>query len=176
MLKRAIEIASSLAEKESLKIEHFARNSNDLFDIESERFDIVLCSMMLMDCEDFEGTLKEVARVLKPEGRLFASVLHPCFDGNHDTGIGRQGEGIERQVVVKNYFEPKEWEAPLWKGTIPVIWRHRTMEDYVKAFIKAGLTIVDLNEPRATDEQAKTSVALAWLQKIPLYLYWELKK
>lgn len=43
-------------------------------------FDIVLCSMMLMDCEDFEGTVKEIVRVLKPERRLFASVLHPCFD------------------------------------------------------------------------------------------------
>lgn len=169
--KRAIEIASSLAEKEGLSIEHFVRNSNDLFDIEPEQFDIVLCSMMLMDCEDFEGTLREA-----PNGGLFASVLHPCFDGNHDIGIGRQGEEIERQVVVKNYFEPKEWEAPLWKGTVPVIWRHRTMEEYVKAFIKAGLMIFDLNEPRATDEQAQISVALAWLQKIPLYLYWELKK
>lgn len=174
--KRAIEIASALADKENLKIEHFVRNSNDLFDIEPEQFDIVLCSMMLMDCEDMDGTLQEAARVLKPNGRLFASVLHPCFDGNHDTGIGRQGDGIERQVVVKNYFEPSEWEAPLWKGTIPVIWRHRTLEEYVKSFIKAGLTIVDLNEPRATDEQAQISVALAWLQKIPLYLYWELKK
>ena len=142
-----------------------------MFDIEPEQFDIVLCSMMLMDCEDFEGTLREA-----PNGGLFASVLHPCFDGNHDIGIGRQGEEIERQVVVKNYFEPKEWEAPLWKGTVPVIWRHRTMEEYVKAFIKAGLMIFDLNEPRATDEQAQISVALAWLQKIPLYLYWELKK
>ena len=169
--KRAIEIASSLAEKEGLSIEHFVRNSNDLFDIEPEQFDIVLCSMMLMDCEDFEGTLREA-----PNGGLFASVLHPCFDGNHDIGIGRQGEEIERQGVVKNYFEPKEWEAPLWKGTVPVIWRHRTMEEYVKAFIKAGLMIFDLNEPRATDEQAQISVALAWLQKIPLYLYWELKK
>lgn len=169
--KRAIEIASSLAEKEGLSIEHFVRNSNDLFDIEPEQFDIVLCSMMLMDCEDFEGTLREA-----PNGGLFASVLHPCFDGNHDIGIGRQGEEIERQVVVKNYFEPKEWEAPLWRGTVPVIWRHRTMEEYVKAFIKAGLMIFDLNEPRATDEQAQISVALAWLQKIPLYLYWELKK
>ena len=71
----------------------------DLFDVESEQFDIVLCSMMLMDCEDFEGTLREVVRVLKPNGRLFASVLHPCFDGNHDSGIGRQGTGIDRQVV-----------------------------------------------------------------------------
>ena len=174
--EKAIEYAKALAEKENLCIEHYIRNSNDLFGIEDEQFDIVLCSMMLMDCEDFEGTLREVARVLKPGGRVFASVLHPCFDGNHDTGIGRQGTGIDRQVVVKNYFEPKTWEAPLFGGTIPVIWRHRTLEDYVKAFLKAGLTITDLNEPRATDEQAQISVPMAWLQKIPLYLYWELKK
>lgn len=174
--ERAIEHAVALAEKENLAIEHHVRNSNDLFDIDSEQFDVVLCSMMLMDCEDFEGTLREVVRVLKPGGRLFASVLHPCFDGNHDTGIGRQGTGVDRQVVVMNYFEPKEWVAPLWRGTIPVIWRHRTMEDYVKTFLKVGLTIVDLNEPRATDEMAQESVMLSWLQKIPLYLYWELRK
>lgn len=174
--KKAIEYAVEEANKEKLIIEHFVRNSNDLFGIESEQFDIVLCSMMLMDCEDFEGTLREAARVLKPNGRLFASVLHPCFEGNHDIGIGRQGTGIDRQVVVMNYFEPKEWEAPLYRGTIPVIWRHRTLEEYVKTFIKAGLTIVDLNEPRANDEQANHSVTIAWLQKIPLYLYWELKK
>ncbi len=173
---KAIEYAVKLAKEENLQIEHYVRNSNDLFDIADEQFDIVLCSMMLMDCEDFEGTIREVVRVLKPGGRLFASVLHPCFDGNHDTGIGRQGEGIDRQVVVKNYFEPRVWEAPLFHGTIPVMWRHRTLEDYVKTFIAAGLTIVDLNEPKATDEQANISVAMAWLQKIPLYLYWELKK
>ncbi len=74
------------------------------------------------------------------------------------------------------YFEPKQWEAPLYKGTISVLWHHRTLEEYVKAFIKAGLSIVDINEPRATDEQAEISTAIAWLQKIPLYLYWELKK
>ena len=174
--RKAIEYAAKLAEEEKLTIEHYVRNSNDLFDIDAEQFDIVLCSMMLMDCEDFDGTLSEAVRVLKPGGCLFASVLHPCFDGNHETGIGRQGTGIDREVVVKNYFEPKEWEAPLWEGNIPVIWRHRTMEDYVKAFIRAGLTIADLNEPRATDEQSERSVVLAWLRKIPLYLYWKLIK
>jgi 2-polyprenyl-3-methyl-5-hydroxy-6-metoxy-1,4-benzoquinol methylase len=173
---KAIEYATAMAKEENLSVTHYIRNSNDLFDIASEQFDVVLCSMMLMDCEDLDGTLREVCRVLKPDGRLFASVLHPCFDGNHELGIGRQGVGIDREVVVKNYFEPKEWSAPLWRGSIPVIWRHRTLEEYVKAFLRAGFTIVDLNEPRATDEQAAISVGLAWLQKIPLYLYWELKK
>lgn len=174
--EKAISYASDLAAEENLNIAHYIRNSNDLFEISDEEFDIVLCSMMLMDCEDFEGTVREIARVLKPEGRLFASVLHPCFDGNHERGIGRQGSGIDRQVVVMNYFEPRQWEAPLFGGTIPVIWRHRTLEEYVKTFIKCGLTIVDMNEPTATEEQAKISVSMAWLQKIPLYLYWELKK
>lgn len=73
------------------------RNSNDLFGLPDASFDVVLCSMMLMDCEDLEGTLREAARVLRPEGRLFASVLHPCFDGNHESGIGRQGTGIDRR-------------------------------------------------------------------------------
>lgn len=65
-----------LARKEQLNIDHYIRNSNDLFGISDNVFDIVLCSMMLMDCEDFEGTVREIARVLKTEGKLFASVLH----------------------------------------------------------------------------------------------------
>ena len=53
--KKAIEYATKLACDENLQIQHFVRNSNDLFDIASEQFDIVMCSMMLMDCEDFKG-------------------------------------------------------------------------------------------------------------------------
>ena len=174
--EKAVRYSMESAKKEGLDIPHYIRNSNDLYEIEDNEFDVVLCSMMLMDCEDLDGTLCEAARVLKPGGRLFASVLHPCFDGNHETGIGRQGTGIDRQVVVMNYFEPKQWEAPLYKGVTPVLWHHRTLEEYVKAFVKAGLSIVDLNEPRATEEQAELSTAIAWLQKIPLFLYWELKK
>ncbi|MDD4493092.1 MAG: class I SAM-dependent methyltransferase [Eubacteriales bacterium] len=174
--EKTIQYAIAQAEREGLSIQHFIRNSNDLYDIEDNTFDIVLCSMMLMDCEDFEGTVKEAVRVLKSSGKMYVSVLHPCFNGNHEEGIGRQGTGSDREVVVKNYFSPNEWEAPLYKGSIPVIWRHRTFEDYVKTFVKCGLTIEDINEPRSTDEQAKISTPMAWLQKIPLYLYWVLKK
>jgi hypothetical protein len=50
------------------------------------------------------------------------------------------------------------------------------MEDYIKTFIKCGLTITDLNEPVPTEEQAAISVNIAWMQKIPIFLFWELRK
>lgn len=170
----SIDYAEKKARENRLNIAHYIRNSNDLYDIHDNRFDIVLCSMMLMDCEDLYGTMKEVTRVLAPYGKFFVSVLHPCFSGKN---IGRQDEGINRKVVVENYFQPTEWEQPISKDTATtVIWRHRTLQDYVKVFIKCGLTITDLNEPVPTAEQAEISVGVAWLQKIPLFLFWELRK
>ena len=162
--------------EEDLPICHFIRNSNDLDGFVDNSSDIVLCSMMLMDCGDLEGTLREAARVLKPGGSLFASVLHPCFDGEHETGIGRQGKGLDRQVVVKNYFEPSVWDAPLYKGVTPVRWHHRTLEEYMRAFLQAGFALVDLEEPRPAVEQAEHCPAIAWLRKVPLYLFMEWKK
>jgi SAM-dependent methyltransferase len=164
----------SKAEEEQLKITYHLRNSCDLYGIANDTFDIVLASMMLMDCEDFEGTIKEIIRVLKPAGKLFASVCHPCF--HLSSGIGRQRINADKEVVVSNYYQPKEWEAPLPSGNIKVIWRHRTIEDYVKMFIKCGLTIIDLHEPIPTEEQAAIDAGIAWMQKIPIFMFWELKK
>lgn len=169
----SIEYAKKLSLKEGLDIQYYIRNSNDLYKVESSSFDIVLCSMMLMDCEDLDGTIEEISRVLKPNGKLYASVLHPCFTGKK---IGREGKGINRKVVVEDYFNPVKYNQTLPGGKIEVVWRHRTFEEYVKLFVKYGLNIIDLNEARPTIEEAERSVAIAWLKKIPLFLFWELKK
>lgn len=168
----AINYAKQRAEIEHLKITHFVRNSNDLYDIADNAFDIVLCSMMLMDCEDLYGTVKEISRVLKPGGRLFVSVLHPCFNGKN---IKWSGGDVVPQVVIQNYFSPTEWEAP-FSGGWSVIWRHHTLQDYVKVFTKNGLRITDLNEPIPAKEQMDKSPRICWLSKIPMFLFIELEK
>jgi len=121
--EKAIEYCVSKAEAEQLKITYYVRNSSELLNVANSTFDIVLSSMMLMDCEDFEGTAREITRVLKPSGKLFASVCHPCF--HRSGGIGRQDKGIDKKVVVSDYYHPTEWEAPLSSGNVDVIWRHR---------------------------------------------------
>lgn len=170
----AIKYCKSKSKEERLEITYHLRNSCDLYDIDNNAFDIVLASMMLMDCEDFEGTVKEISRVLKPSGKLFASVCHPCF--HLSGGISRQRINGDKEVVVSNYYHPTEWEAPSPSGNIKVIWRHRTIEDYIKMLIKCGLAIVDLNEPIPTEEQAAINADMAWMQKIPIFMFWELKK
>lgn len=172
----AVAYACQQAQREGLAITCHVRNANDLFGLTDASFDVVLSSMMLMDVEDLAGTLAEAVRVLKPGGRMFVSMLHPCFDGNHESGIGRQGQGETREVVVKNYFEPREWDAPLPNGTTSVIWRHRTLSEYVKAFLAAGLILTDMHEPRATQEETDSFRSLTMIRRIPLFLYWELKK
>lgn len=129
--------------------------------------------MMLMDCEDLDGTLNEAYRVLKTGGVLIASVLHPCFTGKN---VISKKRGAKRTVIIENYYEPKEWEDYLGTGfEFPVIYRHRTMQDYVKAFIKANFVIKDLHEPQP-DSQQDIIGRLAWLSKIPMFLFWELRK
>ena len=49
-------------------------------------------------------------------------------------------------------------------------------QHYIKTFIKCGLTITDLHEPVPTAEQSAISVDIAWMQKIPIFLFWELRK
>lgn len=169
----SINFAMEKANNEGLEIQHYVRNSNDLYFIEDSSFDIVLCSMMLMDCEDLFGTVKEISRVLKTDGKLFISVLHPCFNGKN---IKWTGGDEDTQVIVSNYFSPKEWEAPILKVSSPVIFRHRTLSEYIKVFNKNGLKIVDMNEPIPTKEQIDKSPRIGWLSKIPMFLFMEVKK
>jgi ubiquinone biosynthesis O-methyltransferase len=169
----AINFAMKKANEEGLKIEHFVRNSNDLYDIEDSTFDIVLCSMMLMDIEDFEGTLKEIYRVIKPKGKVFISILHPCFKPKESKWI-LEDETIK--VIVSDYFNPTEWVGEIKGINAPIIYRHRTLSDYIKAFNKIGFRLVDMDEPLPSEEQINLSPRIGWLSKIPMFLFMEIEK
>ena len=170
----AIEYAILAAEEKQLEISHFVRNSNDLHGIENESFDVVLCAMMMMDVEDLNGTLKEIRRVLKKQGKVFVSILHPCFKPPIEQHWVKENDEV--QVVVKNYFNPTAWQGNIAGITQPVIYRHKTLSEYVKIFMENGFYISDMNEPIPTTEQTAKSPRIEWLNRIPMYLFMELKR
>lgn len=161
------------AREESLNINTLCRNANELTGIADNTFDVVLCSMMLMDIEDLDGTLKEIYRVIKPNGRVFISILHPCFKPKESKWI-LEDDKIE--VLVSDYFNPTEWVGSIKGIDTSVIYRHRTLSEYIKAFVRNKFTVVDMNEPIPSEEQMDMSPRVKWLSKIPMYLFMELEK
>ena len=172
--RAAIDYASAKAAEEGLSITCLVRNSDFLDGLPDAAFDKVLCAMMLMDVEDFEGTLREVSRVLKPGGETVISILHPCFKPPVEHRWFQGEDGIE--VHVKNYFRPESWEGTINGAQSPVIYRHRTLSQYVKAFTENGLTLIDLEEPIPTKEQCRLSSRIEWLTRIPMYMFMVLRK
>jgi SAM-dependent methyltransferase len=108
-------------------------------------FDLVVAYNMLMDVEDVPGTLKEIRRVMRPNGELVVSLVHPFRDRGdfasaepdapfvlRGTYFGRQRfEGSEQRNGLRMHFGG--WSQPL--------------ETYVAALEGAGLAITSLREP-----------------------------
>lgn len=171
--KTFINYVTNKAQEENLKINTLCRNANKLTDIPDGTYDIVLCSMMLMDVEDLYGTLKEIHRVLKTDGKVFISILHPCFKPKESKWTS---EDDKIKVLVSDYFTPAQWIGEIKGIDANVIYRHRTLSEYIKAFIKNDFTVVDMNEPIPSKEQMSMSSRIKWLSKIPMYLFIELEK
>jgi len=112
---------------------------------EDGRLSLVVAYNMLMDVEDVPATLKEIRRVMRPDGELMISLVHPFRDRGRfaskdadapfileDTYYGRQRfEGVEERDSLQMHFAG--WSQPL--------------EAYAAALEEAGLAITSLREP-----------------------------
>ncbi|TFV66757.1 UNVERIFIED_ORG: class I SAM-dependent methyltransferase [Bacillus sp. AZ43] len=93
---------------------------------------------------DVEGALREVARVLRPGGRFVASVNHPMrwpFPDSPDP---------EDLRIVSSYFDRTPYVETDGDGRTVYVEHHRTVGDWVRAVVGAGLVLEDLVEPEWT--------------------------
>jgi SAM-dependent methyltransferase len=93
---------------------------------------------------DAGAVLAEVARVLRPGGRFVASVNHPFrwpFPDSPDP---------EDLRVVSSYFDRTPYVETDASGGTVYVEHHRTVGDWVRAVVGAGLALVDLIEPEWT--------------------------
>jgi hypothetical protein len=105
-----------------------------------------------MDTPDLEGTLHAFHRVLRPDGGAVLVFSHPCFPAGGATLSETAGETNYRWR--HSYFERTKRVDPPWGHfTSDFIWFHRPLSDYWKAFRAAGFTVVDLEEPRISEER-----------------------
>lgn len=115
-------------------------------------FDLLVSNYMLMDTPDLEETVQAFYRVLKPNGNAVLIFSHPCFPQGKT--VVSEADGSIIYTWPFSYFEPQQRTDPPWdRFTDPLIWFHRPLSDYWKAFVKTGFRVVDFEEPRVTPER-----------------------
>jgi SAM-dependent methyltransferase len=125
---------------------------------------LAVASMALMNFEDLDGAVAEVARVLRPGGRFCFSVLHPL------NSWGDAGEG-DRAAVP--YFEGASYREEVSEGGETIVLNdiHRPLSAYFGALERAGFAVEALREPRPDLAYAAEFAAAAPWRDRPGFLH-----
>ncbi|MFF7250199.1 class I SAM-dependent methyltransferase [Embleya sp. NPDC008237] len=106
-----------------------------------DTFDDVVASLVLHYLKDWGPALAELRRVLKPGGRLIASVDHPFAINLMHRQAGREAE--------YKYFDTTNWTEEWTMGgqsALMSLW-HRPLHAMIEAFTGAGFRIAVVSEP-----------------------------
>lgn len=182
--KKMIEFARQKEENERLGINYCVADAADLKEFSEDSFDIVTCSMALMDIANYEKAICEVARVLKRNGRFIFSITHPCFEWGGTTTSGRPvggdwkyEEGKEGSLRRASHYEiatyfgkvkvKNKWDMKRLTKHFVTTSFHRTLTDYFQALHEGGLLVQRLLEPKPTSRGASKYPQLRKHRKIP---------
>lgn len=111
--------------------------------ISDASFDIVLCALAMHYIEDWNQTIKEFHRLLKPNGCLVISIEHPFFEYNY--------------FKSTNYFKVEPVKCT-WSGFEKPVEIHsyrRSLQECMQPLTNNGFYIDQLLEPKPVDEFEK---------------------
>jgi ubiquinone/menaquinone biosynthesis C-methylase UbiE len=111
--------------------------------LEEDTFDIVLCALALHYIEDWNLTIQEFYRVLKPGGQLVISIEHPFFEYTY--------------FKSARYFEVEGMKCT-WKGFGKPIEMHnyrRPLEACIMPIANNGFYIDKIIEPKPVEKYAQ---------------------
>lgn len=108
----------------------------------SAAFDVVVSAFGAIPfVADSAGTMRELARVLRPGGRLVFSVTHPTRWAFPDD------PGPAGLTVAQSYFDRTPYVEQGVDGRAVYVEHHRTLGDRVRELTAAGLSLDELLEP-----------------------------
>ncbi|MBI4835858.1 MAG: class I SAM-dependent methyltransferase [Candidatus Abawacabacteria bacterium] len=159
-------------------ITYAVHDATEQFPYESDFFDIITCNLVAMDMLDITGMLAESRRVLKPEGRLLITVLHPCFT----PPVGKFRRGLLGRInqkwayfQLKSYFQARKVsKKQLWPEGPETNYYHRSIGTYSAAFAANDFTIKQMYEPIANETFLAQYPEYFHAKSIAIFLIFEL--
>ena len=127
------------------------------------RFPLVVAYNMLMDVDDLEGSIAELRRVIRPDGRLVISVVHPLRDrgAGDDAGFRVDGDWFASiPFAGRDERDGLTMDFAGWARPLPA---------YVAALAAAGFAVTALREPQP--DPGPLPERLAHARRVPIFLW-----
>jgi len=154
--RKLLKLAQNEEIKNSLGIVYYHTSLEDLSHFLSGEFDMVIANLVLHDLETLEEAFSEFNRVLKRDGELVISLLHPS-------------------IRKEKYFQ-KGWYEFEWGGKYKTLASyHRTISDYIMALVREGFLVEEMLEPRPIASGLKHKELQEWNRK-PLFILIKTRK
>ena len=175
-----VEHANDHQENEHLEIE-FKVGKASALDFSDSYFDFVMSTMVFMDVPNLDPVLKETSRVLKPDGFLQFSIVHPCFSPPKSRWMVDDSDNQEG-VLVGQYFKQGGFLDQWTFTTVPehiksdhsqfkVLHYHRTLSQWINSLVEAGFTVEKMAEPTPSQEAIKAYPSLKRLEEVAWFLH-----
>ena len=122
----------------------------EALEFEDGVFDLVVSYLTMIDFPDLAAAVKEMARVLRPGGRLLIAnltSLNTAGLGDERLGSSYDAQGRYSYAVDGYLDERAHWVE--WSGIRIVNW-HRPLETYMSLLLEADLTLTHFAEPAPT--------------------------
>lgn len=147
-----------IARRTYLGLEFRVDSCTELATLREREFDLLVSNYVLMDTPDLAGTMRSLARVLKPGGAAVLVFSHPCFPQGF-AEIEPDSDEVRYRWDF-GYFERRKIVDPPWAHfQSDFIWFHRPLADYWRGFTSAGFAVEDLDEPRVGDSHSAVCVS-----------------
>jgi ubiquinone/menaquinone biosynthesis C-methylase UbiE len=149
--EKMIELATNKTPEE-LKITFKHGNCEELSFLSDKSFDLIVSNMVIHDLSNYEKAIHEMHRLLVDGGSFVFSIPHPCFV-TPGSGWVKSDTGEKLYWKVDNYFYEGTYDQifPIDQEEKFLIF-HRTLSSYVNTIIQAGFQIVEMIEPKPSEE------------------------
>ncbi len=111
--------------------------------IASNSISVVIACMSLLDMDDFDGAIKETARVLRPGGQFCIAVPHPF-----ETAGDAQLPDRELFRFPYPYQQPRRYQDHFERDGLAMTFvsMHRPLSAYITALFSNSMIITELRE------------------------------